>query len=297
MEGYFEDAGSIDYSLTQKYPFYCFINSKEQDIFPMSAHWHYFVEILYATKGWGKVIVNGYSYDFKKGDILFIFPRDVHAITTYHNYDLEYIVIKLDPDMLFDSPKESFIFKNFRQLIAPIPAEYRHIDVKANFSFDRCHFQDVHDLFLNKPYRFEWLAKSHLLNFFYQYSTMLNKEGYPLLTELASGDDLTNIIPAFNYIHEHYHEPITASSVAEHCHLSYSYFSRQFKKITGITFTHYLNFMRITEAEKLLLDRQDSVTSIGFTVGFTDTSYFIKQFKKFKKMTPKKFVQLVRDDF
>ncbi len=135
------------------------------------------------------------------------------------------------------------------------------------------------------------------MSFFYEYANKLNDLGYPLFNEHIINEDLSNITPAFEYINEHYSDDITAKSVAEHCHLSYSYFSRQFKKITGIAFTQYLNFLRITEAEKMLLDQHISITDIGFAVGFTDTSYFIKQFKRFKKMTPKKFVQLIRDGF
>lgn len=297
MEAFFEDAGSIDYALTQKYPFYTFVNNSDQNIFPMAAHWHYFVEILYCTKGLGRVIINGYGYDFAKGDILFVFPRDVHTFNTVAGNDFEYIVIKLDPDMMFDSPKEAFAFKHFGQLITPIPPEYKIIKAEERMSFNKSTLKQVHELFYHKPYRFEWLAKSILMGFFYEYAHRLNVAGYPMVSDEVVNDDLSNIIPAFDYINEHYSENISAKSVAEHCHLSYSYFSRQFKKITGIAFTQYLNFLRITEAEKLLLDRSSSITDIGFQVGFTDTSYFIKQFKKFKKMTPKKFVQLIRDNF
>lgn len=297
MNGYFEDAASIDYSLTHKYPFYCFLDGYDASLFPMHAHWHYFVEILYCTKGSGRVLLNGYAYTMEKGDVIFSFPRDVHAINNIEGIDFEYVVIKLDPDMLFDSPKEAFAFKHFSQLISPIEPDMKHLRPGDFPDYDFNRLYDTLILFTNKPPRFEWLAKAHILSFFYAYNNFLEKRGRRILGSLSYNDDLSNILPAFDYIHEHYHQQITAASVADHCHLSYSYFSRQFKKITGITFTKYLNFMRITEAEKLLLDRQASVTSIGFKVGFTDTSYFIKQFKIFKKMTPKKFMQLVREDF
>lgn len=297
IDGYFEDASSIDYSLTHKYPFYCFIDGVDPTLFPMHAHWHYFVEILYCIKGQGKVMVNGYPYSFKEGEIIFAFPRDVHAMNLEMGQAFEYIVIKLDPDMLFDSPKEAFAYKHFSQLIAPIPPSLKHLRHGDMRSFDRQDLVEIYQLFMDKPIHFEWRAKSLLLDFVYEYSRYLRAHGHGFMAPISGSDDFSSILPAFDYIHDHYSENLTAASVAHYCHLSYSYFSRQFKKITGITFTKYLNFMRITEAEKLLLDRQHSVTTIGFRVGFTDTSYFIKQFKAFKKMTPKKFMQLVRDDF
>ncbi len=51
MEAFFEDAASIDYSLTQKYPFYTFIDGAGRTSYPLKAHWHYYVEILYVTSG------------------------------------------------------------------------------------------------------------------------------------------------------------------------------------------------------------------------------------------------------
>lgn len=295
MDGYFEDASSIDYSLTQKYPFYAFINSSWQNDFPMSAHWHYYVEILYALEGHGKVIVNGYTHDFYKGDVLFTFPRDVHTINTVGNEPLEYVVLKLDPDMLFDTPKEAFMFKHFRQLIRPLPPELQCTDALPNY--DPSELKELHDLFMNRPYRFEWLIKGMIFRFFFAYSNYLQQHGYDINGRVDDIEDLSTISPAFEYIHSHYMEPLTAADTANHCHLSYSYFSRQFKKITGISFTQYLNFIRINEAEKQLLDQDATVTDVGYKVGFTDTSYFIRQFKAYKKMTPKKFLQLVKGDF
>lgn len=230
-----------------------------------------------------------------QNDIIFTFPRDVHTINIIGKETLEYVVIKLNPDILFDTPKEAFMFKHLRQLVAPIPAELQQIHVLEGFNHQQ--IQAVHDLFINRPYQFEWAVKSHLFNFFYAYSNSLQQKGYSINGISTGKDDFSSITPAFEYIHDHFSTQITALDAAEHCHLSYSYFSRQFKKITGISFTQYLNFIRITEAEKLLLDHTATVTDIGFKVGFTDTSYFIRQFKNYKKITPKKFLQLVKDDF
>lgn len=295
MRGYFEDASSIDYSLTQKYPFYCFTNSSWQNDFPMAAHWHYYVEILYCTTGHGKVIVNGHTHDLLKGEVIFTFPKDVHTINTVNSEPLEYTVIKLNPDILFDLPKDAFFFKHLRQLIAPIPHQLQHI--RHLNGFNTSNFKEVHDLFINRPVKFEWMLKSYLFDFFYAYSNHLKAHGFSINGDASKSDDISSLSPAFEFIHAHYMEPISASDTALHCHLSYTYFSRQFKKITGISFTQYLNFIRINEAEKLLLSGSISVTDIGFMVGFADTSYFIRQFKSCKKITPKKFLQLIKDDF
>ena len=295
MDGYFEDAGSIDYSLTQKYPFYCFTNSSWQNQYPMAAHWHFFVEILYITEGHGRVIVNGTILDLYKSDILFLFPRDVHSLDTIGREPFEYVVIKLDPAMIYDDPKDLFMFRHFRQLLAPLPPELQKLQHLPGY--DHRELKEIHDLFINRPYQFDWLAKGLLFRFFHAYSIYLHDHGFTIGVDSDSDSSIEGIAPAFGYIHDNFTSPINAAKVAEHCHLSYSYFSRHFKKVTGISFTQYLNFIRITEAEKLLLEGNPSVTTVGYKVGFSDTSYFIRQFKNYKKMTPKKYLMLVKGDF
>ena len=99
--------------------------------------------------GKGKIIVNGHTYLFSQGDILFAFPRDVHTINTLDSEPLEYVVIKLDPDILFDVPKDAFMFKHFRQLIAPVPPELQLIQDLQGFDHEK--LQTIHDLFLHRP--------------------------------------------------------------------------------------------------------------------------------------------------
>ncbi|MFR2464209.1 MAG: helix-turn-helix transcriptional regulator [Clostridia bacterium] len=57
------------------------------------------------------------------------------------------------------------------------------------------------------------------------------------------------------------------------------------------TFREYLNFVRISEAEKLLLNTDLNITEIAMEVGFSSSSYFIEQFKQLKSISPKRFRQ------
>ncbi len=57
-------------------------------------------------------------------------PRDVHIFTENHSSDYHYIVIKFDPDMMFDSPKEAFAFKYLGQLLTTIPPKLKIIKKK-----------------------------------------------------------------------------------------------------------------------------------------------------------------------
>lgn len=71
--------------------------------------------------------------------------------------------------------------------------------------------------------------------------------------------------------------------------MSYSYFSRTLKKTMGKSFTDYVNLIRISKSEFLLTTTDKPITDIALEVGFSTSSYYIEQFKKFKTLTPKKF--------
>ena len=101
--------------------------------------------------------------------------------------------------------------------------------------------------------------------------------------------DIQKLQNLVDYLDKHYAEEISAEEMAKMCSMSYSYFSRFFKKVMRKTFTQYLNLIRIAEAEKLLLTTDMNITEVGLSSGFTNSSYFIKQFKHYKSISPKQF--------
>ncbi|ACL70286.1 PocR ligand-binding domain-containing protein [Halothermothrix orenii] len=94
---------------------------------------------------------------------------------------------------------------------------------------------------------------------------------------------------AMNYIRDNYaHKSISLNEVADEVGLSAAYFSKLFKEELGLTYTEYLNKVRI-EASKELLKQGCSLASIAQTVGFNDQSYFSKVFKKMEGLSPGKW--------
>ena len=88
------------------------------------------------------------------------------------------------------------------------------------------------------------------------------------------------------YINDNYHENLSAESVSEYLGISYSYFSRCFKRIAGKSFREYLCHTRINHGEQLLLNTDKSVTEISELCGFENVSYFIATYRKIKGLTP-----------
>ena len=67
------------------------------------------------------------------------------------------------------------------------------------------------------------------------------------------------------------------------------YFCQYFKKMTGKTPIDYLISFRIEWASRKLVETDESITSIAYSCGFNDTSFFIRTFRRLKNTTPKKY--------
>ncbi|MBA4496478.1 response regulator [Paenactinomyces guangxiensis] len=97
------------------------------------------------------------------------------------------------------------------------------------------------------------------------------------------------ILKALSYMHEHYMAPLTLEKVSRYIHVNPSYFSRLFYKETGKLFTDYLTSYRLERAQQLLLRTDLPVYEIAGRVGYSNSKYFLKVFKKQFSMTPGEF--------
>lgn len=88
------------------------------------------------------------------------------------------------------------------------------------------------------------------------------------------------------YINKHYGEEITVEDCSRRLYMSYSYFSRKFKEITGKSFKSYLTVTRVNHAEKALLTTEKPITQIAIECGFNNLAYFSATYKKIKGISP-----------
>lgn len=86
------------------------------------------------------------------------------------------------------------------------------------------------------------------------------------------------------------HRKIYIDEVAKIAHLSPEAFCRYFKTRTGKTFTNFLNEVRVSNACKLIINRDFSVADVCYKSGFSNVSNFNRAFKKVTGKTPSKYV-------
>jgi signal transduction histidine kinase/AraC-like DNA-binding protein/ABC-type sugar transport system substrate-binding protein len=94
---------------------------------------------------------------------------------------------------------------------------------------------------------------------------------------------------AMAYLHQHYAEPVSRYDLARHVGLVEDYLTHCFRQELGMTPIAYLNRYRITQAKRLLRETDQSITEIALTVGFSDSSYFSRVFRRETGLSPDAF--------
>ncbi|OLS33530.1 response regulator [Bacillus sp. MRMR6] len=95
---------------------------------------------------------------------------------------------------------------------------------------------------------------------------------------------------AMEYIHDNYTDSqLSLQTISTAVNVSASYLSHIFSQETGITLIEYLTNIRIEKAKELLKTTKNKTYEIAEQVGYSDSQYFCKTFKKVSGMTTKQF--------
>lgn len=92
-----------------------------------------------------------------------------------------------------------------------------------------------------------------------------------------------------DYMQHHCREELRIAKLAEQFFISEVTLYRIFMKEFGEPPVRYLNRLRITQAQLMLLNSRDSISMIARNVGFSDSNYFTKIFRKFTNTSPREY--------
>ncbi|MFR8427353.1 MAG: helix-turn-helix transcriptional regulator [Roseburia inulinivorans] len=114
-----------------------------------------------------------------------------------------------------------------------------------------------------------------------------NTEADAILTEHAK-----KLKEVLSYIDAHYMEELTISGLAGICFFSEYYFMRFFKKYMGMSCVQYIKNVRLERAADQFENGETNTLEVALACGFSNLSYFHREFKKKYGMTPKRFISL-----
>lgn len=255
------------------------------------AHIHGCIEIIYPLSGLFQIMLNHISYDFTVGEMILINSNEVHSIRALSNGLNRYIVIKFDPSLLYSNSQSIFDMKYVMPFVLKESYHQRLFkEEEISTSSVPSTIHSIYKEFTVQEHGYELAIKGDILHLFLFILRHQSTHTQDIITNPALTEDIMfRLQSVFDYVEKNYQNPITSKDMAKLCNLSYSYFSRTFKKIIKRSFNDYLNYIRITKAEVLLTSTSYNITEIAMMVGFSTSSYFIQQFKHYTGISPKQF--------
>lgn len=258
------------------------------EAFGARAHIHDSIEIIFVEEGIFHVFINEEHCLAGAGDVLLFRSNTIHSIVASSSLKNSYFVLKLKPELLMELASK----KTAPEYLLRFSASGN--SGKSHWSGDEIQKSGIGEAFGNliREYQGEELCGDISLKIYSCHvilellrDIIRNEQRTGVRIPLA-GNAEEQIYHAITYIHRNLGENLNARMLSEMVNMSYSYFSRCFKRVTGRGFKEYLNEIRINYAEHLLMTTKLSVTQIASECGYNNVSYFTAVYKELKKGTP-----------
>ena len=121
---------------------------------------------------------------------------------------------------------------------------------------------------------------------FAQFVTALSRWYETPKSKKKADTHVLHLARAISHIETCFDQPLETEELARISNMSLRSFYRAFSEAFGESPSNYLNHIRVRKAEELLSDRRLNITEIAFRVGYEDSNYFTRQFKKIMGTNP-----------
>lgn len=229
--------------------------------FSYPAHLHHCFEIIAITEGEMNVKVDSTEYILHKGEALFVFPNQIHSLhTQLHSSHVL---------CLFSS---NLVSVYSRLVTAKVPEnnlfmpDYFYIDQLKGITKE----SDIIEI----------------KGLLYSLSGVFHKIASYKDADASSNELLYGI---FKFIEEHFSGDCSLLELSKHTGYEYTYLSRYFKKILGISYNDYVNQFRISHACYLLTNNDMTILEISDNCGFNSVRSLNRNFKEQLGITPAEY--------
>jgi len=225
--------------------------------------------------------------------------NETEKLTITHSTNLQGKVLSFNPADL----QENFTFENIRTFDHSFTPNDIYIVLLLSVFFQRFSYYNGY-IPISEP-SLKQLSKlldelSHNMTFSYPVSPTIIEILKHTKRLVQTNMSLSNVIitetlfevkDVLLYLHNNCKQKITIPILSKQFHINRTTLSDRFYEATGETIITYLNKYRINLAAIMLRETNHSISNIAEEVGFNDTAYFAKLFKKYMLHTPSGYRQ------
>ncbi|MGK4209594.1 helix-turn-helix domain-containing protein [Bacillus velezensis] len=232
------------------------------------SHYHEYFELYYLEYGNRYHMVNEHIYSIQSGELILFPPYVMHHSYGDSGVAFKRLLVYFTPDMI--------LVPEIKKALGASSGVYR-LDKKDSLLIHQLLKEILKEQDEGDGYGTE--AMQMLLN---QLLIKLARQSGESIKPEQSG----RISEILHYLHLNYSENITLNDLAARFYISPYYLCREFKRYTNSTIIHYLNNLRIIQAQRMFLETDKTITDISREVGFSNVTHFNRVFKSLLGMSP-----------
>lgn len=273
-------------------PFCCRYHFKNGE--KTQLHTHDYIELAYIIEGTFGQRILGNDITFSEGELCLIDKNCFHQDYLF-SQSATVLFLGISNDMFYEIMNENITTQNITSFLQSALLkqkdlqQYLHFkpNSRASHELEDCLYWLLNELY-DSRIGSRHICKGLLLRIFGIIST---KYDFSLSKEQKKTMNWIIFEEVSAYIRTHYAD-ITIQTLAETFHFQEDYFNRLIKRKTGLTYSAYVQQIRLEHAEKLLLTSDKTVEEIAEIVGYHNKGYFYKIFQQKYGTTPSKYRQM-----
>lgn len=237
-------------------------------------HIHPHLEMIYMQEGSSLALLDDREFLIEQGDLFLSFPNQIHSYQPLCAMKSSLIIFA--PDLFPDLKK---LFETQLPLSPIIKCSLLAPDTNARI-------QKIKAM-NNSDFPFDRIAaKGYLLAFL--------SEVFPLMPMNNAPTNHDTLKTLLLYCSENYTEPLTLDTISASLHLNKYYVSHLFKERMHMSFTDFVNHLRVEHACSLLTEHAN-ITEVAFASGFSSIRTFNRVFLQNMNMTPRDYVKMIKN--
>jgi AraC-like DNA-binding protein len=249
-----------------------------------AAHWHAQVEVNFIVRGWAHYKMSRHEVRFNQGDLALFWGGLPHCLDD------------ASEDLIYAGGHLPLV--HFFRLRLPSDVQSRLMQgatlvTQATDASDPVNFARWNNYARSgDPMKASVAVDELLLRIervrFDSYSVV---PGADVVGDAGGLDHHTSpiVVRICDFIADNFREEIDSADIASAAHIHPKYAMNVFKKSTGMTLNDYVNLMRLSYAQALLMQDDANVLQVAMDSGFGSLSAFNKSFRKIAGMSPTDF--------
>lgn len=255
---------------------------------------HNFWEMVYVDSGKVNAITNGVGCTLEEGQAIFHEPGDVHAHVSNHQVANNMLVISFsaDGELLRVLAGKSFTLNKTGKTLLSLFLE----EAKNALRIIPSDYDDRKNLqFLNEVFGSSQLLSCYFTEFLIQLIRNSSSIGETLRITKQSRDIANNSISELiaDYLKNNLYTSISLKEVCEHFLIGKTQLCKIFRDSMGQSPMEYYRKLKISEAKKMLREKNNSVSQISELLGYSSVHIFSRAFKSVVGVSPTVYIRRI----